>query len=134
MPRQLSFHSQWDSVPEAAPRAASFLRPLAERRGVTYFDLPCRTILNRCTSERMPFQWTINPYRGCEFGCTYCYARYSHEFLGLEEWLDFQEKILVKRTAPTLLPKELIPARLEGKSIAIGTVTDPYQPAEKEFR
>lgn len=82
----------------------------------------------------MPFQWTINPYRGCEFGCTYCYARYSHEFLGMEEWLDFQEKILVKRSAPALLPRELTCERLEGKSLAIGTVTDPYQPAEREFR
>ena len=134
MPGQLSFRSQWESAPEAGARGAGTLRPLGERRGVTYFDLPCRTILNRCTSDRMPFQWTINPYRGCEFGCTYCYARYSHEFLGLEEWLDFQEKILVKRSAPSLLPKELTPSRLEGKSIAIGTVTDPYQPAEKEFK
>jgi DNA repair photolyase len=82
----------------------------------------------------MPFQWTINPYRGCEFGCTYCYARYSHEFLGMGEWLDFQDKILVKRAAPALLPRELTCERMDGKSLAIGTVTDPYQPAEREFQ
>jgi DNA repair photolyase len=134
MSSQLSFNSQWDppSAASSGPGAAG--RLLGKRRGVSFFELPCRSVLNRCTSERMPFQWTINPYRGCEFGCTYCYARYSHEFLGMEEWLDFQEKILVKRSAPTLLPKELTCERMEGKSLAIGTVTDPYQPAEREFR
>ena len=134
MAGQLSFDTQWDppSVVKPGPGAAG--RLLGERRGVSFFELPCRSVLNRCTSERMPFQWTINPYRGCEFGCTYCYARYSHEFLGMENWLDFQEKILVKRSAPALLPKELTSERMDGKALAIGTVTDPYQPAEREFR
>ena len=134
MAGQLSFDSQWDPPSEASSAPGPAGRLLGQRRGVSFFELPCRTVLNRCTSERMPFQWTINPYRGCEFGCTYCYARYSHEFLGMGEWLDFQEKILVKRSAPALLPKELTCERLEGKSLAIGTVTDPYQPAEREFR
>jgi DNA repair photolyase len=131
---QLSFDPQWDppSAEKSGPDAAG--RFLGERRGVSFFELPCRSVLNRCTSERMPFQWTLNPYRGCEFGCTYCYARYSHEFLGMERWLDFQEKILVKRAAPLLLPKELTCERMDGKALAIGTVTDPYQPAEREFR
>jgi len=53
----------------------------------------------------MPFEWTINPYRGCEFGCTYCYARYSHVYLGMEDWLDFQDKIFVKREAPGRLAR-----------------------------
>jgi len=131
---QLSFHSQWDLPSPAARPGNAPGSPLGERRGVRFFELPCRSVLNRCTSERMPFQWTINPYRGCEFGCTYCYARYSHEFLGMDDWRDFEEKILVKRAAPAILPKELTIRRLQGKSIAIGTVTDPYQPAEKEFR
>jgi len=82
----------------------------------------------------MPFEFTLNPYRGCEFGCTYCYARYSHEFLGMTEWLDFQDKILVKRNAPERLSREMSRGRLEGKSVALGTVTDPYQPAEREYR
>jgi DNA repair photolyase len=108
--------------------------PLGEERGISWFDLPCRSVLNRCTTDRMPFEWTINPYRGCEFGCAYCYARYSHEFLGLENWRDFQDRIFVKRRAPEILPRELTRARLDGKAIAIGTVTDPYQPAERKFR
>jgi len=82
----------------------------------------------------MPFEWTINPYRGCEFGCTYCYARYSHEYLGMEDWLDFQDKIFVKREAPTRLAQELGWARLDEEAIALGTVTDPYQPAERDYR
>ena len=58
--------------------------PLSDaRRGTEYFLLPVRSILNRCDSERVPFDWTINPYRGCEFGCHYCYARYTHEFMEL---------------------------------------------------
>lgn len=134
MAGQLSFDTQWDPPSVAKPGPGAAGRSLGKRRGVSFFELPCRSVLNRCTSERMPFQWTINPYRGCEFGCTYCYARYSHEFLGMEEWLDFQDKILVKRAAPALLPKELTCERMDGKSLAIGTVTDPYQPAEREFR
>src|SRR5213593_3705274 len=114
--------------------AATRGRPLGETRGVSFFDLPCRSVLNRCASERMPFAWTINPYRGCEFGCTYCYARYSHEYLGMEDWLDFQDKIFVKREAPGRLARELRRVRPDGEAIALGTVTDPYQPAEREYR
>ena len=59
--------------------------PRAEqKRGTEYFLLPVRTILNHCTSPRVPFEWTINPYRGCEFGCRYCYARYTHEYMELD--------------------------------------------------
>lgn len=122
------------SAPTRRRDPGSTAKPLGESRGVAFFDLPCRSILNRCTSDRMPFDWTINPYRGCEFGCGYCYARYSHEFLGMPDWIDFQTRILVKREAPALLPAELTRERLDGTSIAVGTVTDPYQPAEREFR
>ena len=131
---QLSFHAIWNPPEEAGSVVPAAGQALGRRRGVSFFELPCRSVLNRCTSDRMPFEWTLNPYRGCEFGCTYCYARYSHEYLGMEDWLDFQDKILLKRNAPSLLPKELTARRLVGRSIAIGTVTDPYQPAEKEFR
>ena len=133
MTRQMSFFPQWSAPPEPGAPPGDAI-PLGKKRGVEYFDLPCRTLLNRCSSDRMPFQWTLNPYRGCEFGCTYCYARYSHEFLGMEEWTDFQDKILVKRNAPERLARDLSRARLDGESIAMGTVTDPYQPAEREFR
>ena len=68
-------------------------------RGVEFVEMPVRQILNRCDSPRMPFRWTINPYRGCEFGCVYCYARYTHDFLELRDPMDFERKIFVKRMA-----------------------------------
>jgi len=82
----------------------------------------------------MPFTWTINPYRGCEFGCQYCYARYTHEFLELHDGREFEEKIYAKDRAAEILRAELR-RRVEGSmgSIAIGTSTDPYQPAERRF-
>jgi DNA repair photolyase len=107
---------------------STVLRAKAE---VEYLDLPSRGILNRCSNPRMPFTWTINPYRGCEFGCKYCYARYTHEFLGLEDGELFEQQIYAKQHAARILRGELRRHR-EG-SIAIGTSTDPYQPAERRF-
>ena len=98
-----------------------------------YRELPCRSLLNRCSSPRMPFEWTINPYRGCEFGCSYCYARYTHEYLGLENWIDFERRIYVKLEGAERLEKEAGAGRLRGRRIAIGTATDPYQPAERRY-
>ncbi len=106
--------------------------PLVEaKRRVQYFELPTRRLLNR-TTERMPFAWTINPYRGCEFGCVYCFARYTHEFMELDPVHAFEEKIYAKQVSGGELREELRRvARSEG--IAIGTATDPYQPAERRF-
>jgi DNA repair photolyase len=107
--------------------------PLIEsKQRVEYFDLPARSFLTRCDSPRLPFSWTINPYRGCEFGCKYCYARYAHEFMELRDPQDFERKIFVKRFDETRFREELrrIP---QGESIALGTATDPYQPAERRF-
>ncbi len=106
---------------------------LRERAEVEYFALPSRSTLNRESSGRMPFAWTINPYRGCEFGCHYCYARYTHEFMEHWDSLDFERKIYAKVNAPDLLRAELRGARDRGLPIALGTATDPYQPAEKQF-
>ena len=106
--------------------------PLLEAKSqVDYFEIPARSILNR-TKPNMPFRWTINPYRGCEFGCKYCYARYTHEFMGMEDSRDFEEKIYAKAASADLLRRELkkIPKR---DAIAIGTATDPYQPAERRY-
>jgi len=105
-----------------------------ERSEVEYFALPCRSALNRESSGRMPFAWTINPYRGCEFGCKYCYARYTHEFMEMWDGKDFERKIYAKVEAPELLRTELRHAKDKGLPIALGTATDPYQPAEKQFR
>jgi DNA repair photolyase len=79
----------------------------------------------------MPFTWTINPYRGCEFACKYCYARYTHEFMELDE-LAFEQKIYVKQHAAWLLRQDLERVKPR-EQIAIGTATDPYQPAEKRY-
>lgn len=99
---------------------------------VEYFTLPTRAILSRCTSTRVPFTWTINPYRGCEFACKYCYARYTHEFMELRDGEDFERKIFVKQQTAWLLHQDLNKVK-RGESIALGTATDPYQPAEKRF-
>lgn len=104
-----------------------------ERASVQYFSLPTRSALNRESSRRMPFGWTLNPYRGCEFGCKYCYARYTHEFMELHNGRDFERKIFAKVGSPNLLRLELRRARDRDLSIALGTATDPYQPAEKQF-
>jgi DNA repair photolyase len=99
---------------------------------VEYFTLPSRALLNRCTSARVPFTWTINPYRGCEFACKYCYARYTHEFMEMRDGVEFERKIYVKQQTAWLLRQELKKVK-RGEEIAIGTATDPYQPAEKRF-
>src|ERR1700757_5302832 len=99
---------------------------------VEYFTLPTRALLNRCTSPRVPFAWTINPYRGCEFACKYCYARYTHEFMEMRDGVDFERKIYVKQQTAWLLRQELRKVK-RGEEIAIGTATDPYQPAENSY-
>lgn len=128
-------------------RLAAHGESISEGHQVEYFTLPARSILNRCTAARMPFQWTINPYRGCEFACKYCYARYTHEFMELRDPLEFEHKIYVKQNAPPghaaferfadpaagdLLQRDLKRVK-RGEQIAIGTATDPYQPAERRF-
>ena len=106
---------------------------IREGHNVEYFTLPSKSLLNRCVSQRqMPFTWTINPYRGCEFGCKYCYARYTHEFMEMRDGMDFEQKIYVKQHAAGLLRNELRKVK-PGESIALGTATDPYQPAEKRY-
>jgi DNA repair photolyase len=114
-------------------RLAAASPKLRERAEVEYFSLPARSILSRESSGRMPFAWTINPYRGCEFGCKYCYARYTHEFMEMRDGRDFEQKIYVKAGAPELLRAELRAAKDRALPIALGTATDPYQPAEKQF-
>ncbi|HZO81360.1 MAG TPA: radical SAM protein [Candidatus Binataceae bacterium] len=106
---------------------------VAALRDVEFVEMPTRTILNRCQNPQMPFRWTINPYRGCEFGCAYCYARYTHEFLELRDPMDFERRIFVKRMAAQVLAHTLARTPIGSDPIAIGTATDPYQPAERKF-
>lgn len=114
-------------------RLASESAPLMEKKQVIYFELEAKSILNRCTNAEMPFYWTINPYRGCELACRYCYARYTHEYMGMDGGEDFERKIYSKRDASRVLEEELSTARLRNRPVAIGTATDPYQPAERRF-
>jgi DNA repair photolyase len=113
-------------------RLAAEGESLREGHDVEYFTLPARSLLNRCSAPRMPFTWTINPYRGCEFACKYCYARYTHEFMEIRDGVDFERKIYVKQHAAEMLRRELRRVRPE-QGIAIGTATDPYQPAERRY-
>jgi len=104
---------------------------LETKRVVRYFEMESRSVLNR-TRPGMPFEWSLNPYRGCEFGCRYCYARYTHEFMELRESVDFEDKIYAKSGIGPILRREL--KRIDGsRGISIGTATDPYQPAERRF-
>src|SRR5712692_3987524 len=106
---------------------------LAPARDVEFLEMPVKQILNRCTNPQMRFRWTINPYRGCEFGCVYCYARYTHEFLELRDPMDFERRIFVKRMAGEVLQRTLSRTPIGADQIALGTATDPYQPAERKF-
>jgi len=124
---------------ESRPRLVGIARIAAEgeslREGhnIEYFTLGTRSLLSRVVSGRnLPFTWAINPYRGCEFACKYCYARYTHEFMELRDGVDFERKIFVKQQAAGLLRSELKKVK-RGEEIAIGTATDPYQPAERRF-
>jgi DNA repair photolyase len=114
-------------------RLASEGESLREGHNVEYFTLPARSLLNRCVSHRqLPFTWTINPYRGCEFACKYCYARYTHEFMEMRDGVEFEQKIYVKQHAAELLRRDLRRVK-RGEAIALGTATDPYQPAERRY-
>ncbi len=125
-------------LPGSGPRLVGIARLASHgesvRQGydVEYFTLPVRSLLNRCTGSRMPFTWTINPYRGCEFACKYCYARYTHEFMEMRDGIEFEQKIYAKQHAAELLRQELRRVK-GGEDIAIGTATDPYQPIERKL-
>jgi hypothetical protein len=93
-----------------------------------------RTVITRNDSPDISFDRSINPYRGCEHGCVYCFARPSHAFLGLSPGLDFESKLFAKPDAPRLLERELSASGYQPRTIAIGTNTDPYQPIEREYR
>jgi DNA repair photolyase len=119
-------------APNLAPRMGQ--EPLRERGGVQYRELRSRSLLNRCDSPRMPFQWTVNPYRGCAFGCRYCYATYTHEFMGIAEPEEFHRLVYVKVGAEAETARRLAGIVRRGQAIALGAATDPYQPGEAEWR
>ena len=123
---------------ETGPRLVGIARLAAqgeavdEGHNVEYVTLDNRSLMVRCNSSRVPFEWAINPYRGCEFACKYCYARYTHEFMELRDGADFERRIFVKQNTGCLLRQELKKVN-PGQRIAIGSATDPYQPVERRF-
>ncbi len=137
-------------IPEWTPAETVPWVTLDERqRGTTFVAVPIRSALNSPAATGMGF-WSLNPYVGCEFGCTYCYARETHRFLVErahgEGHLDdptflafrgreaFERRILVKQDLSDVLARTLAPAKMAGQPLVIGTATDPYQPAERRFR
>jgi DNA repair photolyase len=100
-----------------------------------FYEVRARSILNRVpASSRMPFRWTINPYRGCSHACAYCFARPTHTYLGFNAGRDFEREIVVKVNAPEVLRVELARASWKGEHVALGTNTDPYQWVEGRYR
>ncbi|MDQ2883143.1 MAG: Rv2578c family radical SAM protein [Actinomycetota bacterium] len=106
-----------------------------EFRGMTFYEVRAQSILNKVPDRsRMPFEWTVNPYRGCSHACVYCFARRTHEYLDLDAGLDFDSKIVVKINAPELLRRQLMSSRWAGSPVAMGTNVDPYQRVEGRYR
>ena len=95
-------------------------------------DEVCKTILSRNASPDLPFGVSLNPYRGCEHGCIYCFARPTHSYLGLSPGMDFESKIFAKVNAPDMLRRELAKSGYVPESIALGVNTDAYQPCERD--
>ena len=107
---------------------------LRERSGVAYREMQTRSLVNRCDSPRVPFEWTANPYRGCSMGCRYCYAAYTHEYLGLKAAASFHSAIYAKTGGLDETARRLATAARRGERVALGTATDPYQPGEADFQ
>src|SRR5205814_2729844 len=117
---RVAFDDGWQSLDELPPFKTTVALDTA------------RKVITRNDSPDIGFDRSINPYRGCEHGCLYCFARPTHAYLGLSPGLDFESKLFAKPDAPQLLEKELAAPDYEPRMIAIGTNTDPYQPIERE--
>jgi DNA repair photolyase len=103
-------------------------------RGIEFIEVEAKRVINHVPGGAMPFDWTINPYRGCTHACVYCFARSTHTYLDMDAGRDFETKIVVKVNAPDVLRRELAAPRWNGEHIAMGTATDPYQRAEGRYR
>jgi DNA repair photolyase len=117
----LEREADWDPAEDPLP-TTQFLRDHS------------RTILNRNDSPDIGFEYSLNPYRGCEHGCIYCYARPTHEYLGFSAGLDFETRIMVKEAAPQLLRAELAAPKWQPQTLAMSGVTDCYQPIERRLK
>ena len=102
--------------------------------GADVQEINCKTLLNRIDVPGFPFRWTMNPYRGCRHACRYCYARPTHEYWGFDSGREFEQRVFAKVNAPEVLRQELRRPRWAGEAIAIGTASDPYEPAESQYQ
>ncbi|WP_392673866.1 Rv2578c family radical SAM protein [Streptomyces sp. LN785] len=137
---------RWDNLAENTGEAGSGVLFAAdavttrtfdtpEFQGITFHEVRARSIVNRVPgASRMPFEWTVNPYRGCTHACVYCFARKTHSYLDLDTGLGFDSQIVVKVNAPELVRRELASSRWHGAHIAMGTNVDCYQRAEGRYR
>ena len=106
-----------------------------EALDIRFYEVHARSILNRVPERsRMPFRWTINPYRGCTHACVFCFARPTHKYLGFDAGRDFEREIVVKVNAPEILRAELARGSWKKEHVALGTNTDPYQWVEGRYR
>ena len=106
-----------------------------EFAGITFYEIHARSLINKVpAASKVPFQWTINPYRGCSHACVYCFARNTHTYLGLDAGHDFDSRIVVKVNAPELTRRELAAPKWRGEPIAMGTNVDCYQRAEGRYK
>ncbi len=97
-------------------------------------EIRCKSLINRVNAPDYHFRWTINPYRGCRHACRYCYARSTHEYWGMDAGVDFERQIFAKVNAPQVLREELSRPKWRTEPIVIGTASDPYEPAEAQYR
>jgi DNA repair photolyase len=105
-----------------------------EFRGIEFIEVEAKTVINRVPGKFLPFNWTINPYRGCTHSCVYCFARVTHTYMDMNAGRDFESKIVVKVNAPEVLRRQLARKSWKGEHIAMGTATDPYQRAEGRYK
>ena len=117
-------------VPAPAWAARIGSQVLHRQAGVSYRELRSRSLVNRCDAPERPFEWTVNPYRGCAVGCRYCYATYTHGFMGITDPEDFHATVFAKTDDRQETVRGLAKALARGERVALGTATDPYQPAE----
>src|SRR5437660_6754857 len=135
---------RWDNLTTASEeerrlpgyRDAAIVRRFdaPEALNTRFYEVKARSVLNRVPEKsRMPFRWTINPYRGCSHACRYCFARPTHEYLGFNAGRDFEREIVVKVNAPEVARAELNRPSWKKEHVALGTNTDPYQWIEGRY-
>ncbi|GAA0343141.1 Rv2578c family radical SAM protein [Actinoallomurus spadix] len=130
---------RWDALSLDGEDPGLFGSPVTvdtpEFRGITFHEIRAKSIINAVpAASRVPFRWTINPYRGCSHACVYCYARNTHKYLDFDTGRDFDSQIVVKVNAPELVRRELAAPKWAGEHIAMGTNVDCYQRAEGRYR